>query len=108
MERPVWDSINNALAVVGLEARSYWQNHGSRSLPQPSVTADQARAWAGADILTGDPRLCLIPWQGEERLCWQLTAASGGDTYLIYLDSHTSREVTIRKLIPLENGDTAA
>ena len=98
----------DTLAVVGLEARSYWQNHGSRTLPQPSVTADQARAWAGEDILTGEPRLCLIPWQGEERLCWQLTAASGGDTYLIYLDSHTGREVTIRKLIPLENGDTAA
>lgn len=98
----------DTLAVVGLEARSYWQNHGSRELPQPSVTAAEASAWAGEDILTAQPRLCLIPWQGEERLCWQLTASSGGDTYLIYLDSRTGREVTIRKLIPLEYGETAA
>lgn len=98
----------DTLDVVGLEARSYWQNHGARSLPAPALTADEILAKASGDAQVASPRLCLIPWQGEERLCWQLTAASGGDTYLIYLDGSTGREVTIRKLIPLENGDTAA
>ena len=98
----------DTLQVVGLEARSYWTNHVRRTLPEPALSADEAAALLSSQAKVQAHRLCLIPEERREALCWQFTVTRGGETYLIYLDAQDGREVAIRKVIPLENGSTAA
>ncbi|MGN0970506.1 MAG: PepSY1/2 domain-containing protein, partial [Aristaeellaceae bacterium] len=94
--------------IVGLEARAYWTNHVRRELPEPALSADEAAALLSDQAELQSHRLCLIPEGDGETLCWQFTVTRGGETYLIYLDAQDGREIAIRKLIPLENGATAA
>lgn len=98
----------DTLQVVGLEARSYWTNHVRRTLPDPSLSADEAALLLSSQAEMRAHRLCLIPEGDGEALCWQFTVTRGGETYFIYLDAQDGREVAIRKMIPLENGSTAA
>ena len=98
----------DTLQVVGLEARSYWTNHVRRTLPEPSLSADEAALLLSSQAEMRTHRLCLIPEGDGEALCWQFTVTRGGETYFIYLDAQDGREVAIRKVIPLENGSTAA
>ena len=98
----------DTLQVVGLEARSYWTNHVRRELSEPALSADEAAALLSDQAQRQGHRLCLIPEGGGETLCWQFTVTRGGETYFIYLYAQDGREVAIRKVIPLENGSTAA
>lgn len=98
----------DTLQIVGLEARAYWTNHVKRSLPEPVLNEAQARARLSGEVVCTDTQLCLIPGKDGERLCWQCTCTRLGDTYYIYIDAHSGDEVAIRKIIPLENGATAA
>ena len=98
----------DTLQVVGLEARSYWTNHVRRTLPEPALSAGEAALLLSDRAEMQGHRLCLIPEGGGETLCWQFTVTRDGETYLIYLDAQDGREAAIRKVIPLENGSTAA
>ena len=98
----------DTLQVVGLEARSYWTNHVRRTLPEPALSAGEAALLLSDRAEMQGHRLCLIPEGGGETLCWQFTMTRDGETYLIYLDAQDGREAAIRKVIPLENGSTAA
>ena len=91
--------------VVGLEAHNYWLNHTRRNLPQPALTA----AEAGRQIPdVQSSRLCLLPYQNQELLCHEFTVLHEGETYLIYLDAQSGREVELLKTIPVENGSLTA
>ena len=98
----------DTLEVVGLEARAYWTNHVQRSLPEPALADVEAAALLSDQAEAQEHRLCLIPEGEGETLCWQFTVTRSGETYLVYLDAQDGREIAIRKLIPLENGSTAA
>ncbi|MGN0779900.1 MAG: PepSY1/2 domain-containing protein [Aristaeellaceae bacterium] len=98
----------DTLEVVGLEARSYWTNHVRRSLSAPALVASKAAELLSPEVEQQAHRLCVIPEGSSETMCWQFTVCHAGETYLIYLDAQDGREVAIRKLIPLENGATAA
>ena len=98
----------DTLQIVGLEAHAYWTNHIERSIPVPALSEAQARARLSDEVVCTDTHLCLIPGKDGERLCWQCTCMRLGDTYYIYIDALTGDEAAIRKIIPLENGATAA
>lgn len=94
--------------VVGLEARSYWQNHIPRKLQSPLLTASEAREALSpqADVRTF--RLCLLPQSSQERLCWQFSLTVNGEAYVSYIDALTGEELLLEKVIQLESGSTAA
>lgn len=94
--------------VVGLEAHSYWLNHAQRSLPQPTLTQEEAAAYIAAHADVQSSRLCLIPSGDAEALCYEFTVAYQGETYLIYIDAQSGREVELLKTIPIENGSLTA
>lgn len=94
--------------VVGLEARSYWMNHTPRRLDAPAIHQEEARERLSPELTVQDVQLCVIPHDGEERLCWQFTADRGEETFLIYVDAETGRELALEKIVFLENGMTAA
>lgn len=91
--------------VVGLEAHNYWLHHTQRTLPQPALSAEEA----GRQIPNvQSSRLCLLPYQDEELLCHEFTVLHESETYLIYLDAQSGREVELLKTIPVENGSLTA
>ena len=92
--------------VVGIEARQYWRNHIPRKLQTPLLTASEARAYLSAEPTAG--RLCLLPYEGQERLCWQFSIQHEDDTYISYIDAMTGRELRLEKVMHLESGETPA
>lgn len=90
--------------IVGLEAHNYWLNHTRRDFPPPSLTADEALAHLGSYGKSAVSRLCLIPHNGAEALCYEITLQHNGETYLIYLDAQSGREMELLKTITVENG----
>ena len=92
--------------VVGIEARQYWRNHIPRKLQTPLLTASEARAYLSAEPTAG--RLCLLPYEGQERLCWQFSIQHEDDTYISYIDAMTGRELRLEKVMHLESGAAPA
>lgn len=94
--------------VVGIEARSYWKNHIPRKLQSPLLTESEARASLSPDAAVDSARLCLLPSNGQERLCWQFTLTWDDDTYIAYIDAMTGDELHLEKVMQLEAGSTPA
>ena len=94
--------------VVGIEARSYWKNHIPRKLQSPLLTETEARASLSPDAAVESSRLCLLPSNGQERLCWQFTLTQADESYISYIDALSGNELLLEKIIQLEFGSVAA
>lgn len=94
--------------VVGLEARSYWKNHIPRKLQTPLLTQAEARASLSAGAAVKAVRLCLLPANGQERLCWQFTLTVQDGEYISYIDALTGEELLLEKVMQLEFGSIPA
>ena len=94
--------------VVGLEAHNYWVNHVSRSLPEPVLTREEAQALLSDRVAVRASRLCLVPGNDSEVLCYEFSVTLGDGEYYIYLAADDGREVELLKVIPSENGTLTA
>ncbi|MDD6049829.1 MAG: germination protein YpeB [Clostridiales bacterium] len=94
--------------VVGIEARSYWRNHIPRKLQTPLLTRSEAQASLSPGTQVDAARLCLLPSDGQERLCWQFTLTQEGETYISYIDAMTGQELLLEKVMQLEFGAVPA
>lgn len=94
--------------VVGIEARSYWQNHQPRRMDVPLLTESEASAALSPYASDYTSRLALLPVNGQERLCWQFTFTAMDDTYISYVDCFSGREVLLEKVMQLDAGSLAA
>ena len=89
---------------VGLEAVNYLSNHVKRSLPEPLLSEDDARAKLNSALSVERGRLCVIPHGGGEALCWEFSAGADGVRYLVYIDAMTGEELNIYRVVEDENG----
>lgn len=94
--------------VVGIEARSYWRSHIPRKLQTPLLTERESRASLSAGTSVDFARLCLLPHEGQERLCWQFTLAQEDESYISYIDAMTGEELHLEKIMLLDFGQAAA
>lgn len=94
--------------VVGIEARSYWRNHIPRKLQTPLLTKAEAQSALSREMQVDAARLCLLPSDGQERLCWQFTLSQEGDAYISYIDAMTGQELLLEKVMQLEFGAVPA
>ena len=94
--------------VVGVEMHNYWLNHTLRELPAPQLTPSEARARIDGHAQVISIRLCLIPADSRETLCYELTVTYQGETYLVYIDTLSGREAELLKTIYVENGSLTA
>ncbi len=91
-------------AVVGLEAAGYLMNHVPREIALPALTEQDAVARIGGVLTPLSARLCVIPENTAEALCWEVKASSGADTFLVYIDAMTGVERRLMQVIEDENG----
>ena len=90
--------------VVGLEAANYLMNHVPRTIEVPVLSEDDAVARIGGALTPESARLCVIPENASEHLCYEVKAASGRDTFLVYIDAMKGIERRIMQVVSDENG----
>ena len=86
-------------AIIGLEAAGYLMNHVERSIALPKLTEAEAVARLGGTLTAEGARLCVIPENESEYLCYEITATDGTDSFLIYVDAATGVERELMQVV---------
>lgn len=80
--------------VLGLEAKSYYTNHVQRSLGQPALSTAQAKQKLFDGLNVNASRLALVPvGNTSEKLCYEFFGEYAGQTYYVYIDALTGKQV---------------
>lgn len=90
--------------VVGLEARNYLMNHAPRGLMAPSLSLEEAEGRVSARLKVDQARLCLIPTDNGERLCYEFRGMWDGELYLCYISAENGKQEQLLKVIEGETG----
>ena len=98
----------DTLEVVGVEARHYLTSHTQREHLTPAVSEEEARGAISERLKNVTSRLCLIPQNGQEYLCWEFTGDYNGNTYFVYIDATTGRQRDIQQLVQTSIGPKAS
>jgi len=92
-------------SVKGFEAMQYYANHTEREIPESQKTALECRQNVSDNILIENERLVIIPkGNHSERLAYEFSGTFDGDTYYVYIDARTGRQVNILKVIKTAEG----
>ena len=91
-------------AVIGVEAGNYLMNHVPRALDKPALTEEEATARIGAQLTPLAARLCVIPTASSEKMCYEIRATDGADTFLVYIDAATGAERELMQVVSDESG----
>lgn len=93
--------------VVGAECTQYWMNHVRRDELEPELTIEQAQQTLSSRLRVRHARLCVIPTDGGERLCWEFQGDFAGAAYYAYVDARSGEAVQILRVAQTEDGETA-
>ena len=91
-------------AIIGLDAKSYLKNHRVRHIDYPRISESEAMAAVGDNLDPSSARLCIIPRNREEFLCYEVAASHDGEQFLAYIDAQTGVERDLKQLLNQENG----
>ena len=92
-------------AIIGIEAGGYLRNHVQRDLALPALSEQQAHARLGGRLTPDSARMCVIPENANEYLCYEITAHDeSGAGYLVYIDAQTGAERELLQIVNDENG----
>lgn len=95
--------------VVGLESNNYLMNHTQREGLSPVFSKQQALSRISSRLqVEGDARLCLIPFRGEEKLCYEVTGTYEDNQYLVYIDALTGEELQVLMVLQTTDGMVSA
>ncbi|MDE7076883.1 MAG: germination protein YpeB, partial [Clostridia bacterium] len=90
--------------VTGMEGLSYVLNHGERSLAKPSISEAQAKASVNGNMEIKSSRTALIPFDGEEVLCYEFVGTLDNNEYYVYVDAATGEEIEVLTIIGTAQG----
>ena len=90
--------------VVGVEARNYLMNHTARGLLIPKLTEEEAQKSVGERLAVSSARLCLIPTDAGEKLCYEFKGEYLGRTYLSYINAADGRQEQLFKVVESQSG----
>ena len=86
-------------AVVGLEAAGWLMNHVPRRIDAPVLTEAQAMERVGPALTPIGARLCVIPENANEYLCYEVSATDGSGSFLCYIDALTGVERALMQVV---------
>lgn len=85
--------------VVGVETRNYWQNHHPRGALAPVLSLEEAAGAVSSRLQVNQGRLCLIPTDSGERLCYEFQGEYRGNQYLCYIDARTGEQAELLQVM---------
>lgn len=91
--------------IVGLDAKSYLENHVERSLPTLILTEDAAREHLAAGITPLSCQRVIIPKDtGDEVYCYEFRFKENDTEYLMYINAETGKEEDVLIVKDNESG----
>ena len=93
--------------VIGVEATGFFGSHLPRQALTPALSTAEAEERLNRHLTSLRTRLCVIPLDSGEALCYECLCALGEDRYLIYVDALSGEERRIYKIVEDENGALA-
>lgn len=91
--------------VIGYDAITYFTNHTGRTLSQPSISRDDARAKIDGSFNIVNERIVLAPLDyNREVVCHEFECEREGATYYIYINASTGVEENILKVVETDDG----
>ena len=94
--------------VVGLEQRNYLQNHTARGALRPQLSQEEAQGAVSERLKIESARLCLIPTESGEKLCYEFKGEYAGSVYLAYIDAENGEQRELFKVVETPTGLEAA
>ena len=91
-------------AFTGVEACGYCANHRKRSLPATVMNKNAAYESVSDKLDVQNVRLALIPFNDEERLCYEVAAEYAGLDYFVYVDAVDGSQVDILRVVDDNQG----
>lgn len=93
--------------VVGAECSQYLSNHHVRPDLVPGIPMEEAKLTLSDRLLVQGARLCVIPMDSGEILCWEFQGTFLGETYYAYVDASTGEAVEILRIAQTQSGEMA-
>lgn len=94
-------------AVVGAECSQYLMNHTEREALEPDLTREEAQMALSSRLEVQSGRLCIIPTDGGEKLCWGFEGTFAGTQYYAFIDANTGEPLDILRVESTQDGETA-
>lgn len=90
--------------VIGIEASLYYTNHTSRVIETPKLGIEEAEKKLNDDLVVSTARLAIVPFGNfSEKLCYEFSGEINGETYYVYIDAITGKQIQMFKVI--ESGE---
>ena len=93
--------------VVGAECSQYLANHTRRTDVTPTVTAARAREMVSPKLTIRSERLCVIPRDAGEALCWGFSCTDGAADYWVFVNAKSGETEQLLRVIATEQGEAA-
>ncbi len=90
--------------VTGMEGLSYVLNHTTRCLPEAKISKSEAAESLNPEFEVSGSRLTVIPFEEDEALAYEFYGTYGGNTYYIYVDALTGKEIQVFTVIGTAQG----
>lgn len=95
----------NTGEIIGFEAKGYLMNHTERDIPEPAISAEEAKTFVSTNLDVTAAGLALIPKDSlQEVLCYEFKGTFNDKNFLIYVNAENGREEKIFLLIENEGG----
>ena len=94
-------------AVVGAECSQYLMNHTDRTELEPEIPEQEARETLSSRLEVEDSRLCVIPTDAGEKLCWGFRGTFAGAQYYVYVNARDGEAEQILRVEQTPDGETA-
>jgi germination protein YpeB len=91
--------------IVGLDAKSYLENHKDRSLPTLILTEDTAKEHLAAGITPLSCQRVIIPKNTDDEVyCYEFRFKENNTEYLLYINAETGKEEDVLIVKDNESG----
>ncbi len=92
--------------VIGFEATEYYTNHTARSISNPAISKKDAQQKLIEGFKVKATRKALVPIGTEsEKLCYEFYGEVDNQTYYVYIDANSGRQVQMFKVVEGTEGE---
>jgi len=91
--------------VIGMEANSYLCNHVKRDIPEPKISAEEARAKINKRLQIRSTGMAIIPTNYKsEKFCYEFKGKLEKNDFIVYINAITGEEEEILMIVDTPNG----
>jgi len=91
--------------IVGFEAKGYLSAHTARTIPQPKITEEQARAMITSKMQILSSGLAIIPTDYKTELfTYEFKGKMNNNDFLVYINAENGKEENILMIVDTPNG----